>query len=80
MRDYKDKMEIDQNAIEDLRERAGAIHLLKKKYGGTLENVLLYKSKIEEELSLAENFPDRIELLEKKAEKLRTELKKKQLF
>jgi DNA repair protein RecN (Recombination protein N) len=76
MRDYKEKIEIDPEALDSMRERSGAIHLLKKKYGGTLENVLNYKSKIEVELSLAENFSFKIEELEKQSEKLRSELKK----
>lgn len=76
MRDYRDKIEIDPMSIDEVRERVGAIHLLKKKYGGTLDNVLQFKEKIEEELSIAENFSERINDLEKQLNKIRTELKK----
>ncbi|MCB0745515.1 MAG: DNA repair protein RecN, partial [Ignavibacteriae bacterium] len=75
-RDYLDKMEIDPSSIDALRDRAGAIHMLKKKYGGSLENVLSFKSKIEEELSLAENFADKIDELQKKIIDQREEVKK----
>lgn len=71
IRDYKDKIEIDPSTIEDLRARSGAIQLLKKKYGGSLKNILEFKEKIEEELSLAENFSDKIIEFERKIEKLR---------
>jgi len=37
IRDYRDKIEIDPLSIDNLRERTGAIHLLKKKYGGSME-------------------------------------------
>lgn len=76
MRDYRDKIEIDPMSIDEVRERVGAIHLLKKKYGGTLDNVLQFKEKIEEELSIAENFSEKINDLEKQLNKIRTELKK----
>ncbi len=80
IRDYKDKIEVDPLSIESLRERAGAIHLLKKKYGGTLTNVIKFKEKIEKELSIAENFNDKIEELEKKSELLRSSVKEKALI
>jgi DNA repair protein RecN (Recombination protein N) len=76
MRDYRDKIEIDPSSLDEIRERAGAIHLLKKKYGGTLENVLVFKEKIEEELSIAENFSENIGKLEKEANEIRNEVKK----
>lgn len=76
MRDYKDKIEIDPSTTDELRERAGAIHLLKKKYGGTLDNVLLFKEKIEDELSLAENFSDKISNLQTEVNNLRNIVKK----
>jgi len=76
IRDYRDKIEIDPATIDELRERVGIIHLLKKKYGGTLENVLKFKSKIENELLLAENFTDKIEELENKSNNLREVVKR----
>lgn len=75
IRDYKDKIEIDPDAIEEIRSRVGAIQLLKKKYGGSLDRVLSFKEKIEEELSLAENFSEKINELEKKATSEREKVK-----
>jgi ABC-type uncharacterized transport system ATPase subunit len=68
VRDYRDNIDIDASLLEDMRERTGAIYLLKKKYGGTLDNVLSHKDKIVKELSIAENFSQNIDELEKKAE------------
>ena len=75
IRDYKDKIEIDPTVIEEQRARLGAIQLLKKKYGGSLKNILEFKEKIEDELSLAENFSDKIIEFERKIENLRTKVK-----
>lgn len=74
-RDYKDKLEIDPERIDEVRDRVGAIYMLKKKYGGSLERVLEYKNKIEEELNISGNFSEKIEELNKKANKKREEVK-----
>lgn len=76
IRDYRDKIDIDPNLLEEKRERAGAIYLLKKKYGGTLESVLSHRNKIEEELSIAENFGESIKNLEKKIDSIRMDILK----
>ncbi len=75
-RDYKDKLEIDPKRIDEVRERVGAIYLLKKKYGGSLDRVLEFKEKIETELSISENFTEKIEELKKQADLIREEIKK----
>lgn len=75
MRNYKDKIEMDPKRIDEVRERVGAIYLLKKKYGGSLKKVLEFRKKIEEELNIAENFTDKIEELNKKANNSRKKLK-----
>ena len=75
IRDYRDKIEIDPSSIEELRERSRAIQSLKKKYGGSLKNVLEFQFKIEEELSIAENFSDKLVELEKKIKDLRNDVK-----
>ena len=75
MREYKDKIEMDPQRIDEVRERFGAIYLLKKKYGGSLKNVLEFRNKIEQELNLAENFSEKIEELNKEASKIREKIK-----
>ncbi|MCB0744738.1 MAG: DNA repair protein RecN [Ignavibacteriae bacterium] len=75
VRNYNDKIDIDTNRIDEVRNRAGAIHLLKKKFGGTLESVLKFKNKIEEELDITQNFTEKINELNKQANKIREEVK-----
>ncbi|MCB9248953.1 MAG: DNA repair protein RecN [Ignavibacteriales bacterium] len=75
VRNYNDKIDIDTNRIDEVRNRAGAIHLLKKKFGGTLLSVLKFKNKIEEELDITQNFTEKINELNKQANKIREEVK-----
>ncbi len=66
MRSYKDRIYIDPKRLEEIRERLGALILLKKKYGGSLKSVLEHREKIGAEFELAENFSLKISQLEKK--------------
>jgi len=66
MRSYKDRIDIDPNRLEEVRERLGALNLLKKKYGGSLKSVIEHREKIGAEFELAENFSLKISQLEKK--------------
>lgn len=66
MRSYKDRIDIDPNRLEEIRERLGALNLLKKKYGGSIKSVLEHREKIGAEFELAENFSLKISQLEKK--------------
>jgi DNA repair protein RecN (Recombination protein N) len=60
VRSYNSKINLDQDEIEGKRERLGAINLLKKKYGGSVQSILDYRKKIGEEFELAENFSGKI--------------------
>ncbi len=75
-RDYKDKLDVEPERINFIRERLGELTLLKKKYGKTIDKILEYRNKIEEELNLAENFSDRIPEMEKEIEEIRDRLAK----
>lgn len=65
IRSYKDKIDIDPNRLEKMRERLGALNLLKKKYGGSLKAVIEHRKNIGDEFELAENFSLKIDQLEK---------------
>jgi DNA repair protein RecN (Recombination protein N) len=65
IRSYKSKIDIEPEHIEEIRERLGAIILLKKKYGGSVKAILEHRKKIGEEFELAENFSDKIAELDK---------------
>ena len=65
IRKYNAKMDIDPENLEQLRSRLGAISLLKKKYGGSIESIVNYRNKIVEDFDAAENYADNILRLEK---------------
>ena len=71
IRSYKDKIDMDPERIEAIRERLGSFSLLKKKYGLTLEKVIEYRKKIDSEVDLADSFSDKIKELENKLNRLR---------
>jgi DNA repair protein RecN (Recombination protein N) len=73
VRSYKSKIDLEPVHIEEVRERLGAINMLKKKYGGTVESVLEYRKKIGEEFELADNFSARITELNNKLNSMRIE-------
>ncbi|MCX7798306.1 MAG: DNA repair protein RecN [Melioribacter sp.] len=71
MRGYKNRIDLDPERLEKIRERLGSLNLLKKKYGGSLKAVLEHREKIGNEVQLAENFSDRIKELESEIDDLR---------
>ncbi len=66
LRSYRDKIDLDPARVETVRERLGAITLLKKKYGGSIETILEKKKILQEEIELSESYSDKLEELEKK--------------
>ena len=71
VRNYKSKIDVDPAEVNRKRDRLGAINLLKKKYGGTVNAVLEYRNKIGAEFDLAENFSEKIDSFEKQIDSLR---------
>ncbi len=71
IRDYRSRIDIDPDEVEEKRERLGSINLLKKKYGGSLQRVIEHREKIGKEFQLAENFSDEISKVEKEIEEIR---------
>ncbi len=66
LRSYRDKIDLDPARVETVRERLGAITLLKKKYGGSIETILEKKKILQEEIELSESYSEKLEELEKK--------------
>jgi DNA repair protein RecN (Recombination protein N) len=64
IRTYKEKIYLEPERLEEIRERLGAFTLLKKKFGGSLKSVIDYRIKIGDEFKLAENFSRKISELE----------------
>ncbi|HSP86768.1 MAG TPA: DNA repair protein RecN [Ignavibacteriaceae bacterium] len=71
LRNYSSKIEFDPEKLDGIRERLGAISLLKKKYGGSLKAVLEHRKRIGEEYEIAENYAGKISELETKIKALR---------
>lgn len=76
LRNYQNGIDISPERLEEIRERLGALLLLKKKFGGSIDSVLKNKEKIENELSLVENFDEEIKRQKNNIEKIRTKLSK----
>lgn len=68
---YASRIEFNPARLEEIRDRLGALALLKKKYGGTLETLIAYRQKIGDEYKFAENFEEEIAKLDKEIESLR---------
>jgi DNA repair protein RecN (Recombination protein N) len=65
IRKYNAKIDHDPGHLDELRDRLGAITLLKKKYGGSVDSVIAYRDKIGQEYDAAENYSHHIQKLEK---------------
>jgi DNA repair protein RecN (Recombination protein N) len=72
-RSYRDNIQLDPERLETVRDRIHSLNYLKKKYGGSLEEVINYRKKIGEEYDLAENFADKIKELNDRMLSLRQE-------
>jgi DNA repair protein RecN (Recombination protein N) len=71
IRGYNSKIEIDSERLEKIRERLGALNLIKKKYGGSITSVLEHRKKIYEALDAVENYSEKISGLESKIKAVR---------
>jgi DNA repair protein RecN (Recombination protein N) len=65
LRAYRDSLEDDPYRLEQVGERLDLIHQLKRKYGGSIEEVLAFASQAEGEVRHYENMDKLIESLEK---------------
>ena len=81
LRDYASGMESDPRRLEELEDRLDAINRLKRKYGASIEEILLYQQGVDAELSALTGREEakgalqaRIAALEKELRTLGTEL------
>ena len=80
IRSYKDDIDLNPERLEEVRERLSSFNMLKKKYGGSIENVINHYKKIKEEFELAENFSERIANIENEIDRQRDLCGKKALI
>ena len=73
LRDYSRKVEINPARLEEVENRLEEIDRLKKKYGPTAEDILLFKKRIDEALQSFTSDEERLSQLEVELEPLRKE-------
>ncbi|WP_088104736.1 DNA repair protein RecN [Halalkalibacter urbisdiaboli] len=70
LRDQIEDVEFDPNRLEMIEERLDEIQRLKRKYGATVEDILEYAAKIEDELDTLIHKDDRIQRLQEELDSL----------
>ena len=68
LRAYLDRIEADPVRLEEVEERLAVLDRLKRKYGPTLEEVLVFQERVENELKLLDSSDDQIAELERSLE------------
>ena len=66
LRDKKDDLTYSADELEQIEERLDTLHKLKRKYGGSVEDVIAFCEKAKKQLDEVEFASDRIEQLQKK--------------
>ncbi|MBT2687031.1 DNA repair protein RecN [Bacillus sp. ISL-47] len=74
LRNEMDFMEYDPQRLNEIEDRLNEINGLKRKYGKTVEEVLEYAVKIEEEIETLQNKETHIDKLEKEVSALKKDL------
>jgi DNA repair protein RecN (Recombination protein N) len=70
---YNAKIEFNPERLDAIRQRLGRLAQLKRKYGGSLESVVVHRQKIGEEVALAESFEEMFGTLTGEVEAARKE-------
>ena len=73
LRDKKDDLTYSADELEQIEERLDTLHKLKRKYGGSVEDVIAFCEKAKRQLDEVEFASDRIEQLQKKLSTLQTD-------
>lgn len=76
LRQYAHKIDADPSKLEELESRLSNIRKLQKKYGSTIEQILLNYDQIEAEIKELQNSDVAIENLKKELNKIQNELNK----
>jgi DNA repair protein RecN (Recombination protein N) len=74
LRNFLDRMEYDPKRTNEIEERLTEINQLKRKYGKTIEDILEYSAKIEEEIETLQNKETHIHQLETELASLKKDL------
>jgi len=72
-----ENLNFDPARVEEIRERLYKLQFLKKKYGGSIDEVIKLKKTLEKDLSLVDNFDETIKKLKAEIDELIKDLFKK---
>lgn len=70
LRDYLGKLEADPGRLEEVESRLATIDKLKRKYGATVEEILVFRDKVAEDIAGVEGASERRAELRKKSAEL----------
>jgi DNA repair protein RecN (Recombination protein N) len=76
IRDYTDKIEFNPDRLSEIDDRLAEITALKRKYGASIEDILNYRKKIDEELEALSKNQERMDGLSAEIERLKKDLEK----
>jgi DNA repair protein RecN (Recombination protein N) len=71
---YAERMEFDPGRLEQIGDRLDLIQKLKKKYGGTIEEIIVFGAKASEELERMERSTENIERLKSEIQAIKFDL------
>jgi len=74
LRDYAESLDFPPGRLQEVEDRLALISLLKKKYGSTIDEILLYRDEAANELEACDTSGERIETLEAEIIKAEKEL------
>lgn len=72
-----DNLSFDPARVEEIRERLYKLQFLKKKYGGSIDEVIKLKNTLEQDLGLVDNFDETINNISREIKETETTLLKK---
>ncbi len=74
LRAYRDQLDFEPSRLDEVEERLNMLHGLKRKYGGTIDQILAHYEKISSELEQVDQQDERIGQAETRLKELQTEL------
>ncbi|MFB9277340.1 DNA repair protein RecN [Cohnella cellulosilytica] len=77
LRDYKENIEFNPERLAQIEQRLDVLHGLKRKYGETIEDILVYQAKIQAETEQLDNREELLEKLTAQEAQLREELQER---
>jgi len=75
VRDYRDEIEFNPSRLDFIEQRLDTIKTLRRKYGDTVEDILRYLAKVQNELDLIENKDEKLQELQKEEQQALIQVK-----